>query len=48
MKIKSLFFVVLLIMGLVSCIDDKYDLGNLDPAMEFSTELVGPLLSLVP
>lgn len=43
MKIKSLFFVVLLIMGLVSCIDDKYDLGNLDPAMEFSTELVGPL-----
>ena len=43
MKIKSFIFVALLIIGLVSCVDDKYDIKNLDSTMEVSADLVGPL-----
>jgi cytidylate kinase len=43
MKVKSLIYVILLMVGLMSCVDDKYDFKNIDPTMELSTELVGPL-----
>lgn len=43
MKVKTLFCVVLILIGLISCIDDKYDLDNLDTTMKLNTELVGPL-----
>ena len=43
MKVKTLFCIVLILIGLISCIDDKYDLDNLDTTMKLNTELVGPL-----
>ena len=43
MKIKTLACIVLLVVGLISCVDDKYDFNNLDTTMEIETELVGPL-----
>lgn len=43
MKVKTLFCIVLILIGLISCVDDKYDLDNLDTTMKLNTELVGPL-----
>lgn len=43
MKIKTLAYIVLLIIGLISCIDNQYNFDNLDTTMEVDTELVGPL-----
>ena len=43
MKVKTLACIVLLVIGLISCIDDKYDFNNIDTTMGIETELVGPL-----
>ncbi len=43
MKIKTLISLVLLLIGFVSCVDDKYNFDNLDPTMELDANLVGPL-----
>lgn len=43
MKIKNLIYIGLIILGLVSCVDDKYNLDNLDSSIQLSTDLVGPL-----
>ncbi|MEE0989794.1 MAG: hypothetical protein UIC45_00540, partial [Paludibacteraceae bacterium] len=43
MKIKTLISLVLLLVGFVSCVDDKYNFDNLDSTMELDANLVGPL-----
>ena len=43
MKIKTLAYIALMLIGLISCVDDKYDFNNLDTTVELETELVGPL-----
>lgn len=43
MKVKTFICLALLLVGLTSCVDDKYDMDNLDTEVELSTELVGPL-----
>lgn len=43
MNTKSLIYTLLLMLGLVSCVDDKYDFDKLDTRMELSTKLVGPV-----
>lgn len=43
MRVKRLVYIGLLILAMVSCIDNSYDFDNLDSTMQVSTELVGPL-----
>ncbi len=43
MKVKYIICTFLLIVGLISCVDDKYDFNNLDSTMQLETDLVGPL-----
>ena len=43
MKVKTLAYIALLIIGFVSCVDNQYNMDHLDATMEVSTELVGPL-----
>ena len=43
MKIKNLVYIGLIMLGLSSCVDDKYNMENLDSTMELDTDLVGPL-----
>lgn len=43
MKIKNLVYISLIMLGLSSCVDDKYNMENLDSTMELDTDLVGPL-----
>lgn len=43
MRIKKFVYVALILLGLVSCVDDKYSFDNLDPTMELDANIVGPL-----
>lgn len=43
MKIKTLAYIALMLIGLISCVDDKYDFDNLDTTIQVETDLVGPL-----
>lgn len=43
MKIKKLLYASLLVIGLMSCVDDKYDMDKLDSTMGIDVDLVGPL-----
>jgi hypothetical protein len=43
MRIKKFVYVALILVGLVSCVDDKYSFDNLDPTMELDANVVGPL-----
>lgn len=43
MKLKTLACIALIVIGLISCIDNQYHFDNLDTTMEVDTELVGPL-----
>ena len=43
MKIKNLIYISLIMLGLSSYVDDKYNMENLDSTMELDTDLVGPL-----
>jgi hypothetical protein len=43
MKAKSIIYIVLLMLSLVSCVEERYDFDKLDSKMEISTKLVGPI-----
>ena len=43
MKRKTIAYIAILIIGLISCVDNKYNFDNLDTTMEVETDLVGPL-----
>lgn len=40
---KKLLYITLLLLGLTSCVDDKYNFQNLDSTMQIDADFVGPL-----